>query len=129
MRKIIYLLVISFILISCDPPYYMLISNTTNQEQTIQIKALSNPIEFHENKNSIFKVGKLITKDSLNSIGNFNKVILPAKQTIKINGVGIAIPWEEAIILNNKDTISARTFQSKGGFFSSIKWAYRIYEE
>ena len=125
--KIIIILFFPFLisLYSCDPAYYLLISNRSGQDEEIQIRALSKSIEFYESNDNMFKKGNLIRKDTFNFVGKYEKVLLPTGQTIKIHGVGIAIPRGESIIVK-KDTIDATTFQAKGGFFSYLKWAYKI---
>jgi len=116
---------IMFSFYSCDPAYYLLVRNRSGQDEEIQVKAFSKNIEFYELNDNMFKKGKLVRKDTLNLIGKFEKILLPAGQTIKINGVGIAIPRGESIIVK-ADTIDAATFQAKGGFFTYIKLAYSI---
>lgn len=128
MKKIISLLFLSFMLVSCDPGYCMLISNRTKYDKGIQLKAFTNPVEYHTNHSNIFKTGKLIRKDSLSSTGEFTSLFIPSGQTVKIKGAGIAVPRGEAIILNNMDTVYAKDFKPKGGFFSLVKWAYPLNE-
>jgi len=102
-----------------------LIRNASGQDEEIQVKAFSKNIEFYESDNNVFKRGKLIRKDTFNLTGIFEKILLPTGQTIKINGVGIAIPRGESIIVK-VDTIDASNFQSKWGGFMYIKWTYSI---
>ena len=115
---------------SCDPGYYMLISNRSGQDTEIQVKAFSDNIAFYESKNNMFKTGKLVRKDSLdfNKGKYYKQLLLPAGQTLKINGIGFAFPSGESIIVKT-DTIDATTFQSKGGFFDEVRWAYSIKAE
>ena len=126
MKKIIILfLPVMICFYSCDPAYYLLIRNRSGQDEEIQVKAFSKNVEFYESDDNMFKIGKLIRKDTLNFTGKFEKILLPTGQTVKINGVGIAHPRGESIIVKS-DTIDASTFKAQGRFFDFIKWAYSI---
>ena len=130
MKKYIFILTVLLLigLYSCGAgSYTILVNNNTDYDKEIKVKAFDRRISFYKNKGE-FSIGKLIKNDSLKTTSEFYSFTLPAGQTLLIRGMGITFPTNEAIILNNKDTLLAKGFSSKSSVIGKTKWAYSIKE-
>jgi len=123
--KLLSAIVFGTVIASCDPLYVLMVSNRTATQHTIELKALQPEVEFYENGDGEFQTGKLLSRHSLPTVGKFTPLTLPARQTLKVRGKGIATPKEEAIIING-DTIPAATFHLKRTATGAWKWSYWI---
>jgi len=110
---------------ACDPGYHLLIGNRSGQAKEIQVKAFTRAVDFYELGDDIFNPERFLRSDTLPVTDQFVPLLLPNRQTIKIQGSGIAQPKGEAIIVG-RDTIDAYNFTLKKTVTGDYKWGYVI---
>lgn len=127
-KILIYLILISFSFVSCDPGYYVAVNNQSKFDQQIKVSSTRDTIKIFENvKEKEYNLGRLVKKIPNNPSGNYLEINIPKDQILLIDSY-IGVPSTKLNVIINKDTIYVDKFSCEhrlGGLFGS-KYVYII---